>query len=149
MRAYGEEDAGPMRSFGEARATRYLCQLPAAGPDSFECRACGLPAPTARPSLVALTEAGEIVAAAWLDRDEAGARAALAVQSPYTHDGITPRMLRQLGQEAAARGVARVNTCVFAEGAMLLSQFRDAGLEIESSFNAGGVTEVVLRTGAQ
>jgi acetyl coenzyme A synthetase (ADP forming)-like protein len=76
-------------------------------------------------------------------RDRRVAEVAFAVADDFQGRGVGTRMLEQLAERAAARGIERFVAEVLSDNAAMLRVFTDAGFAITRS-SASGETEVVL-----
>jgi hypothetical protein len=132
-----------LAAFDRSAARRYLC-----GGRPGGCGRCaersvqggGL-------ALVAVNLEGEIVASAWVDpsiTDPDMGYLALLLLPAYLPQHVAPAVLRVLAAEARRAGFARLVSCVPQQAHNTFEDFREAGLTLESSLGAGGVTEVVL-----
>ncbi|MBI2764480.1 MAG: hypothetical protein HYX53_01070 [Chloroflexi bacterium] len=137
-------DTPRLLGFGGGPGVRYLCTEP--GGES--CERCGarFAANAPAPVYIATTPEGVVVGAGWLNLDEPGeARLALAMAAGYQRHAAGHEILGRLREQAAARRLERVTTCIGRSTEQdPLTAFREAGFYVDSSFCVGGVTEVVL-----
>jgi hypothetical protein len=138
------EDTPRLMRFGGGPGVRYLC----CGPGGETCGRCGPRAASDAPlpRYIATAPDGTVVGAGWLDIGEPGeARLALAMAAGYQRHRAAGELLALLREQAAARRLERVTTCINRSPDLdQLLAFREAGFYVDSSFCVGGATEVVL-----